>query len=312
LLQEIGDYLDFEIFRANLERVFKSKQYGPCRFDVVLLFKVTMLQKWYDLSDPEAEAQISDRISFRRFLGLSLMDEIPDETTICRFRNTLMASEQYEWLFEVLNRELEARHVKVQSGSMVDATFIEAPKGKRKDGSKTDPGADYGHKGHGYSMHNNVGQEDKLIHEISEVSSARPHDSQHFEDVLTGRETEIFADSAYRSEAQEKALAEQNIQSQILEKAKRNKPLTQEQKASNREKSKVRARVEHPHAELKMGQNFKRVRYCGMAANRCDIFLHGIAYNLRRAVFILKEQVRKVLETMKAELSPSMAREQYV
>jgi hypothetical protein len=70
--------------------------------------------------------------------------------------------------------------------------------------------------------------------------------------------------------------------------------------------------VEHPHAELKMGQNFKRVRYCGMAANRCDIFLHGIAYNLRRAVFILKEQVRKVLETMKAELSPSMAREQYV
>jgi transposase, IS5 family len=218
ILEEIGDYIDFELFRPTLERVFVSHQYGPNRFDLVLLFKVLILQKWYDLSDPEAEAQISDRISFRAFLGLSLKDDIPDETTLCRFRNDLMKSGQYEWLFEVLNQELEKRHVKVRGGTMVDATFIEAPKGKRKDGSKTDPGADYGHKGHGYSMHNNVGQEDKLLHEI-EVTSARPHDSQHFEDTLIGNETEIWADSAYRSEDQEKKLKEEQIESHILEKA---------------------------------------------------------------------------------------------
>src|SRR5271163_2879845 len=84
ILEEIGDYIDFEIFRPTLERVFVSGQYGPARFDSVVLLKVLILQKWYGLSDPEAEAQISDRISFRRFLGLSLNDDIPDETTICR------------------------------------------------------------------------------------------------------------------------------------------------------------------------------------------------------------------------------------
>lgn len=305
ILEEIGDYIDFEIFRPTLERVFTSKQYGPPRFDVVLMFKVIVLQKWYDLSDPEAQAQISDRISFRSFLGLSLNDPIPDETTICIFRNELMESGQYEWLFEVLNRELEERHVKVKGGTMVDATFVEAPKGKRKDGTKTDPGADYGHKGHGYSMHNNVGKEDKLLHEI-EVTSARPHDSQHFEDVLIGNETEIWADSAYRSEEQEKKLEKEEIKSHIHEKAYRNKPLTEEQKASNKEKSKVRGRVEHPHAELKEHQNYRRVRYYGLPKNRCDAFLHGIAYNLRRGLYLLKQQAKKVRDEIKNGLEQQL------
>lgn len=305
ILQEIGDYLDFEIFRPLLEGVFIDSGMGPCRYDVVLMWKIVILQKWFGLSDPGAEEQISDRLSFREFLGLSLNDDIPDETSICLFRNRLKETESYEWLFEILNQELDKRRVRVKGGSMVDATFIEAPKGKRKDGSKTDPDADYGHKGHGYSMHNNVGKEDKLIHEL-EMTSARPHDSQHFEDVLVGDETEIWADSAYRSEDQEAKLEKEKIKSQILEKAYRNKPLTDEQKESNKAKSEVRARVEHPHAQLKEHQKFTRTRYYGLPANRCDAFLHAIAYNLRRAVYLLKEQAKQVLKEMKNSLNTQL------
>ena len=310
ILDEIGQYLDFELFRLTLERVFPVNAIGPLRFDPVLLFKVLILQKWFNLSDPEAEAQIYDRLSFRRFLCLSLEDTIPDETTICRFRNHLKESGQYEWLFEILNQELEKRHVKVKSGSMVDATFVEAPNGKRKNGGKTDTDADYGHKGHGYSVHTNVGQSDKLIHEL-EVSSARPHDSQHFDDVLIGNETEIWADSAYRSEEREKKLEKQDIKSQINEKAQRNKPLTDTQKESNRMKSKTRARVEHCYGQMKFHDGFTRTRYYRMQANRADAFFHAIAYNLRRGVFLLKQQMRQVLEEMKKDLSALETRETY-
>ena len=310
ILEECSQYIDFEIFRPTLEGLFVDSGFGPRFFDRVLLFKVILLEKWYNLSDPEVEAQIYDRLSFRRFLCLSLHDEIPDESTICRFRQALEASGSYEWLFEVLNRELEARHVKVKSGTLVDATFVEAPKGKRKNGEKTDPDADYGHKGHGYSIHTNVGEADKLIHEV-EVTSARPHDSQHFEDVLTGQETEVWADSAYRSEEREKQLEEADIKSQINEKAKRNKPLSETQKATNREKSKVRARVEHCYAQIKVHHGFSRTRYYGMKANRCDAFCHAIAYNFRRGVFLLKQQVKNVLHEMKKTLMPPETRETY-
>ena len=231
-------------------------------------------------------------------------DAIPDETTICRFRNRLKEAGTYEWLFEILNQELEKRHVKVKSGTMVDATFVEAPNGKRENGEKTDPDADHGHKGHGYSVHTNVGEKDKLIHAL-EMSSARPHDSQHFDDVLIGDETEVWADSAYRSEDREKQLEDEGIESHIHEKAQRNKPLTDEQKESNRVKSKTRARVEHCYAQMKFHDGFTRTRYYSLEANRADAFFHAIAYNLRRGVFLLKQQMRRILDDMKKDL-PSL------
>jgi transposase, IS5 family len=300
-LGEIKDYLDFEMFRPLLEKTFTESQFGPRRYDCVLMWKIVMLQKWFAMSDPEAEEQIADRISFRQFLGLSLNDDIPDETTICLFRQHLEKTGVYEWLFEVLNKELSERRVKVKAGTLVDATFVQASNGKDRHGNKVDPDSDYGHKGHGYSIHVNVGATDKLIEEL-EVTSARPHDSQHLEDVLIGDETELWADSAYRSEETEKQLKAEGIQSQILEKAHRNRPLTEAQKALNREKSRVRCRVEHLFGHWKAHQGFGKTRYVGLANNRCDAFFHAIAYNFRRGLFLLKEQAKQVLETLKQQL----------
>ena len=240
--------LYLEIFRNTLEKSFKDSPFGPARYDVILMFRIILLQQWYELSDPEAEHQISDRITFREFVGLSLMDKVPDETTIGNFRNHLMQTGIYEWLFEVLNDELDKRHVMVNQGSIIDSTFIKAPKGKRKNGEKTDPDAKWGKKGHGYSMHNNVNIGSKLIRDI-ESTSAEVHDSEP--DMMMGDEKSLFGDKAYFDDNKKREMRKNGIYCGILDKAKRNHPLSTKQKKLNKKKSRVRSAVEHPYAQIK-------------------------------------------------------------
>ena len=290
-LSELKEWLNFELFRPLLETEFAPHRLGQSSYDPIVLFKAVLLQKWYDLSDPDLEEMLYDRVSFRDFLGLGLNDCIPDETTIGLFRKKLKESGLYEKLFRELNRLLSERGLLLKEGAIIDATFIQAPKGKKEDGTPSDSGADYGHKGHGYSVHVNATL-DKIIHEL-EMTSARPHDSQHVSDVLTGDETDIWADSAYGSEDYRETLEELEIEDHILEKATRNNPLTEEQKANNREKSSIRSRVEHVFGDWKTKQGFVEVRYDNLPANRLDAFFHAIAYNLRRGLFLSKNGLYK-------------------
>lgn len=298
IIDEINKYIDFEIFRKPLENTFKASQFGPDRFDVILMLRIIMLQQWYDLSDPEAEHQISDRFTFREFVGLSLMDKVPDETTICDFRNHLMKTGVYEWIFEVLNDELDKRQVMVKTGSIFDSTFVKAPKGRKKNGQKTDPDAQWGKKGHGYSMHTNTDIDSKLIRDI-EVTSAEVHDSQP--DMVIGDEKALFGDKAFFDDEKKRQMREDGIYCGILDKAKRDHPLSTKQKKLNKKKSRVRSQVEHPYAQMKYNEGFTRTPYIGLERTRCKCFLKGIAYNIRRGVYLLKKQAKNVLEVMKKE-----------
>jgi transposase, IS5 family len=285
-LSELEEWLNFEQFRPLLETEFRAHALGQSSYDPLVLFKVMLLQKWYDLSDPDVEELLYDRMSFRDFLGLGLDDTVPDETTICLFRKRLKESGLYEKLFTQVNTLLSERGLLLKTGAIVDATFVKAPKGKKQDGTPSDSGADYGHKGHGYSVHVNATL-DTLITQL-EVTSARPHDSQHISDVLTGEETALYADSAYGSGEYRETLQELDIEDHILEKAQKNKELTKEQKASNRTKSRIRSRVEHVFGHWKLRHGFEQVRYNNLRANRLDAFFHAIAHNLRRGLFLSK------------------------
>lgn len=298
IIDQVNQYIDFEIFRKSLERTFKASQFGPDRFDVILMLRIIMLQQWYELSDPETEHQISDRITFREFVGLSLMDKVPDETTIGNFRNHLMQTGVYEWIFEVLNDELDKRHILVKKGSIFDSTFIEAPKGKRKNGKKTDTDAQWGKKGHGYSMHTNIDIDSKLIRDI-DVTSAEVHDSQP--DMTIGDEKALFGDKAFCDDDKKRQMRKDGIYCGILDKAKRNHPLSKKQKNLNKKKSRVRSQVEHPYAQIKYNEDFTRSPYIGLKKTRCKLFLKCIAYNIRRGVYLLKKQVKNVLEVNKKE-----------
>jgi len=286
--------IDWEAFRPDLNRVHEKErksQAGAKPFDVVLMFKILVLQQLHNLSDDGIEYQIRDRFSFMRFLGLQLEDRVPDSKTVWTFREALKYLDLIEVLFARFHEQLAEQGYLARAGQMIDATFVEVPKQRNtreenaliKEGQvpeawdnpeaqtkrrQKDTEARWTKKNdekhYGYKNHINADEGNKLIQSYS-VTHAAVHDSQIFDELLDqtidaeGDKRAVYADSAYRSEAQEQRLADADIESQVCEKGIRGKPLTEEQKQSNRTKSKVRARVEHVFgAQAAMGGHLVR------------------------------------------------------
>ena len=235
---------------------------GRPKYDEVMMFKILILQRMYNLSDDEMEYQLNDRISFRRFIGLRLEDEIPDAKTIWLFRDNLSKSGIIEKIFKIFNEKLEESNLITRAGSIVDATFIEVTKQRntREENKKIkenqipeewkenphklsqkDADARWTKKGkvvyYGYKNHVKADLESKLIVDYT-VTSSDVHDSQELHKLVNEKDKKIYADTAYSVET----IAEQipkNVEIQILEKAYRNKPLTEEQKQRNKAKTKL-------------------------------------------------------------------------
>ena len=326
-LTETGDPLvalkrliDWEAFRPCLNVVYdkpRKSNAGAKPIDVVLMFKIMVLQQLHNLSDDRIEYQIRDRLSFMRFLGLQLESRVPDAKTIWLFRERLKELNLVDELFERFHDQLAMRGYVAREGQMIDATFVEVPRQRNnreenatiKSGKipqewyqnpnklrQKDTDARWVKKNnehyYGYKNHINANQTNKLVQSFA-VSNAAVHDSQVFEELLDqtidteGKKRPIYADSAYRSKDQEESLADKGFESQIHEKGTRCHPLTDEQKASNRIKSKTRARVEHVFgAQHAMGGHI--VRTIGIARARAKIGMMNLVYNMRRLVQLIK------------------------
>lgn len=328
-LTEMGDPLvglnaqvNWEAFRTDLNRVHdkaRKSNAGAKTKDVVLMFKILVLQQLNNLSDDRIEYQIRDRVSFMRFLGLQMEDRIPDAKTIWLFREHLKEQNLMEVLFKQFHAQLAQRGYIVRSGQMIDATFVEVPKQRntREENALLKENAvpiEWGRdenkpmlaqkdtearwtkrndeKHYGYKNHINADQTHKLIQTYT-VTDAAVHDSQAIDDLLdtqtdtNGAKRPVYADSAYRSKERETHLAQQNIPSQICEKGSRGHPLTEAQKAANHEKSKVRSRVEHVFgAQVQMGGHW--VRTIGLLRAKVKIGMMNLVYNMMRLVQLIK------------------------
>ena len=327
-LEKMGDPLmtlnrciDWEVFRGELAQIHhkeRKSNAGAKPLDVVLMFKVLVLQQLNNLSDDRIEYQIQDRLSFMRFLGLQLEDKVPDAKSVWLFRERLKEHQLIDVLFARFNEQLAAVGYAARAGQMIDATFVEVPRqsntreekaqikagqtpqewedSKQSTLSQKDIDARWAKKGqethYGYKNHINADQENKLVQSWS-VTNASIHDSQVFDELLDheqdeqGNKREVYADSAYRSEQQEERLAASAIPSQICEKGARNKPLTTQQKQSNTIKSKVRARVEHIFgAQAHMGGHI--VRTIGLMRATVKIGMMNLVYNMVRLGQLLK------------------------
>jgi IS5 family transposase len=334
-LTEMGDPLvglnariDWEAFRSDLNQVHekdrKSKA-GAKPFDVVLMFKVLVLQQLHNLSDDKIEYQIRDRFSFMRFLGLQLEDRVPDAKTVWLFRERLKGLNLVDALFARFHRQLAEEGYVARAGQMIDATFVEVPRQRntREENAQLKAGEvpeawdkpeakakrrqkdtearwtkKNDEKHYGYKNHINADQDHKLIQSYA-VTPASVHDSQVFDELLDqseapdGNKRAVYADSAYRSQDQEQRLADAQIDSQVCEKGTRGKPLTEEQKQANRTKSKVRARVEHVFgAQAAMGAHL--VRTIGLQRAKVKIGLMNLVYNMMRLVQLIKRDMKAV------------------
>jgi len=262
-----------------------------------VLMRCLLLGVWHGLSDAALEAQIRDRLSFRRFVGFSLSDRTPDHSTLWRFRDELSRDRMIERVFDEINRQLEAKNLIVKRGTLVDASFMQArarPPAKPKKGHQgpakpsADADANWGRKGHksvfGYKIHIGVDQDHTLIRRV-EVTAASVTDTEPADRLICGDEKAAYGDQAYYSHARHARLAKAGIKDRLMHRPNKHHPeLSPRKKLHNRLIAKVRSAVERPFAVFKERYSMRRLRFFNLAANRTQCVLAACAYNLRRAI----------------------------
>jgi IS5 family transposase len=251
------------------------------------------LQSWYGLSDPMTEELMHDRISFRKFLDIKDSDVIPDETTICKFRNALIKNSILESIFLEVKKSMVEKNLILNEGTLVDATLIHSSEPKRKkdatgktiSNEANDKDASYtskrGRKHHGYKVH--IATDTNSIIKDVITTTAKTHDSTQF-DALTKDETKaVFADSGYMSQERKRKLRQEGVFNGITERRVRGQSkLRVKQSKNNTKFSKVRALVELPFAFIKKLMKYTETKYLGLHKNSQHVFLIAAAYNLRR------------------------------
>ena len=301
-LDEVHALIDWSRIEALLSDIHSSDR-GERAWPPLLMFKALLLQSWYALSDPALEKQLARDLLFRRFVQLDLSEPVPDHSTIWRFRQRLQEEDRMQRVLDEVNEQLSERGIYIKTGmvSIIDASVIEAKQcrpNKTEDGQNTqDPEADWNVKAgsdgrrkstYGFKAHLNV-DEDGLIKAI-EFTSGSIHDSNHFTSLLSGDESAVYADCAYASQAHENWLKQYGIESRVLKRAYRNRPLREQDKAFNRLHSGVRSTVERVFGVLKQHYAMTKARYLGIDRNRTRVERMGVAHNIKRALSIRQER----------------------
>jgi IS5 family transposase len=235
------------------------------------MLRIHFLQHWFNLSDPAVEEALYDSRAMRQFVGIDLGREpAPDETTICKFRHLLEAHNLGQQLFAQIRAYLAEQGLNVSRGTIVDATIIAAPSSTKNLQKQRDPEMHQTKKGNqwyfGMKAHLGVDSRTKLIHSVA-ATAANVHDSQVLPALLHGQETRVWGDAAYTGQQavlRHHAPCARNF---IQTKATRHQPLSEADRAKNRTKSKVRAKVEHVILVIKRLFGFAKVRYRGLAKN---------------------------------------------
>jgi len=205
-LEVLSQYVDFEIFRPTLESALftgeRKSNAGRPPIDCVLMFKVLFLQRYYGLSDHQIEYQIVDRTSFRKFLGIECVDDVPDEKTVWKYRELLTNTGVYDKLFSEFHSFMESKGLQFNEGRIIDASFVIAPRQRntRDENEQIKQGAgnklwnDNPHKKchkdvdarwtkkrdetfYGYKQHTKVEKRNKIILSY-DTTSAEVHDSK--------------------------------------------------------------------------------------------------------------------------------------
>jgi IS5 family transposase len=240
------------------------------------MLRIYFLQNWYSLGDPTAEEMLYDSDAMRRFAGIELGDDrIPDETTILNFRHLLERHGLTEALFAEVNRHLADKGITLRSGTLVDATIIDAPSSTKNETKTRDPEMSSTKKGNvwyfGMKAHVGVDADSGIVHSL-ETSTAKLHDSQVWDDLLHGDETSVWADKGYVNAERKDAFEGPGKLWGVMRKAPKGGKLHPLDERINRIIAMVRAKVEHPFRVLKRQFGYTRTRYRGLAKNRAQLF----------------------------------------
>jgi transposase, IS5 family len=327
-LARLSEVVDWEAFRVPIEQSVQKDPKSPGgrpRFDAVVMFKTLVIQRLYHLSDAQTEFMIRDRLSFMRFVGVDLHEVIPDEKTIWRFREELIRAGVMDELWETFHAELGRLGVKTSRGKIVDASIVETIGAPRKKDHAKDrerdstmesvmnstedtkkPTPTEAHERQmdtdarwtvkrrrayfGYKNHIKIDAGTKLI-TMDVVTDASVHDRVMLPVLLSEDDAgcEFYADKGYAGVGPGIDVHRAGAEARILNKAWRNKPLTEDQRQQNRLWSKVRSRFEHVFADQRTGMKFTGVRSRGFPRAEFTIRMNNLVYNMRRLTFLVRE-----------------------
>jgi IS5 family transposase len=310
-LDKVNEIIDWKLIERAVRRNYRKNAAADGRpaYPGLPLFKMLLIQRWYNLSDPALESAMCDRISFLRFVGFSLEDPVPDETTICRFRNALAKRNLFGRLLEEINGQLEAKGLLVRSGAIVDAGLISSSRRPRKvldvmpedrkeeeaDSFKLsysdDVEASWVRKGntphYGYKMHMAVGTTAGFVLG-GHITPANVSDTGEFRRLVEHLKlrpgAKLFADKAYASAKNRDFLEQCGYGDGIMHRAVRGRPLTEDQKSFNKRISRIRYKVEQGFGTLKRQYGLFRARYVGRVKTEAEFLLTAAAFNIKKAV----------------------------
>lgn len=311
-LERLNELMDWRVFVPLLRRAFAKQRKsaaGRKPYNRLMMFKILVLQSLYNLSDAQAEYQLRDRLSFMRFLGLSLEDPIPDEKTIWAYREVLIQGNMIEKLFSRFNRYLEGQGLFAETGMLVDASLVEAPKQRNsrdeneqiKSGETPSNFTDNparlrqkdvqarwtkkrGQTYYGYKDHVLVDVKHKLIRNYV-VTSASTSDITCLEALVSNQTNSVrrlWADSAYEGKRTDELLAREGIESRVSHRVKVGRWLPEPQRRENRRRSKIRKRVEHVFGLMSNSLGGKFIRTIGLKRAQAKVGLMNLAHNLCR------------------------------
>ncbi|BAO28931.1 IS5 family transposase [Sulfuritalea hydrogenivorans] len=260
-------------FCAVIEPHYPKAGNGRPPVGLERMLRMYCVANWFNLADEACEDALYDVPVFREFCRIDLgRERVPDATTLLHFRHLLERHDLGAAMFAKIGELLLANGMKLSGGTIVDATLIAAPPSTKNQEKSRDPEMHQTKKGNewhfGMKLHIGTDSQSGLVHSAS-VTAANVHDSHQVPNLLHGAETRFYGDSAYRGQEQRKRLKviAPKAKDFTNKRAYRNNPLTDADKETNRRKSSVRSKVEHPFLTVKRLWGFAKVRYRGLAKN---------------------------------------------
>ena len=283
-LAEMNKVVPWPALRRLVEPYYPKPGNGRPPIGVERMLRIYFLQHWFNLADPAVEEALYDSLAMRGFAGIDLGREpVPDETTVCRFRHLLEQHDLGSRIFEEVHRHLEARGLKVATGTIVDATIINAPSSTKNADKARDPDMHQTKKGNqwyfGMKAHIGVDSRTKIIHAVV-ATAANVADSAVLADLLHGQETRVWGDQAYRGQSEVIRQCAPQAKDFTNRRYRHRGVVDEVERARNRTKSSVRAKVEHPFGVIKRVFGFVKARYRGLEKNAHHLFVTCALANL--------------------------------
>jgi transposase, IS5 family len=276
-LEEMEQVVPWRELCALIEPHYPKPGNGRPAVGVERMLRIYFLQQWFNLSDPAVEEALYDSALMRQFVGIDLGHEpVPDETTVCKFRHLLEEHQLGEKILGTINLHLQARGVRITTGTIVDATILHAPTSTKNRQQQRDPEMHQTKKGNqwyfGMKAHVGVDSKTKIIH-TAVATAASVADPRVLPDLLHGEETRVWGDQAYRGQTEVIKQCAPLAQDHTHRRYRYKNGIDEEERAKNRTKSSVRSKVEHVFQVMKLKFGFVKLRYRGLRKNAHQLFV---------------------------------------